>query len=480
MEPMCRFCGIVLMLCMAESIPVEDGDQPRDLEHQVTSDAGGHILTNVNCWSPDGRWLVYDRRVAEDVFDGERIERVNVDSGKVEVLYTSSDGAHCGVVTCSPVDNRVVFIVGPENPTEQWSYCARHRRGVVVDAAHPGRGATLDARDLTNPYTPGALRGGTHVHVFSGDGQWVSSTYEDAVLADAPPSAGADLNQRNVAVSAPFGPVHVKQDHPRNHDGTHFTVLVTCTTNQPRAGSDEISRAFSDAWVGTNGYLRVDGTRQKRAIAFQGDVVTTGGGTISEVFIVDLPDDLAVVGQWPLEGTPSRRPAPPKGTVQRRLTHTDGRKHPGLQGPRHWLRSSPDGSRIAFLMKDDDGIVHIWTISPHGGDPIQVSHNRWSVQSAFSWSPDGRFIAYAADNSIMVTQVDNGHSVRVTRRFPDSEAPTHLACVFAPDGHRIAYMRPVVSPQGRFHQLFFVRLSDVASGSVFPRDHVLGSRTIPR
>jgi hypothetical protein len=34
----------------------------------------------------------------------------------------------------------------------------------------------LDARDLLPPFTPGALRGGTHVHQFSPDGMIVSST----------------------------------------------------------------------------------------------------------------------------------------------------------------------------------------------------------------------------------------------------------------------------------------------------------------
>jgi len=29
----------------------------------------------------------------------------------------------------------------------------------------------LDARDVTVPFRPGALRGGTHAHQFSGDGR---------------------------------------------------------------------------------------------------------------------------------------------------------------------------------------------------------------------------------------------------------------------------------------------------------------------
>src|SRR5207302_6520048 len=117
-------------------------------------------------------------------------------------------------------------------------------------------------------------------------------------------------------------------------------------------------------------YVRANGVIQQRALAFQGQVVNARGETVSEVFIVDVPDDVTIPGEGPLAGTEHRRPFPPKGTVQRRLTFTTDRKHPGLQGPRHWLRSSPDGSRIAFLMRDDDGIVQLWTVSPNGGAPL--------------------------------------------------------------------------------------------------------------
>ncbi|MCX8108305.1 MAG: hypothetical protein N3G20_05810, partial [Verrucomicrobiae bacterium] len=136
-----------------------------------------------------------------------------------------------------------------------------------------------------------------------------------------------------------------------------------------------------------------------------------------------------------------------KGTVQRRLTFTANRKYPGLQGPRHWLRSSPDGSQIAFLMKDDDGIVQLWTVSPNGGPPRQITRNPHSIASAFSWSPDGRHIAHVMDGSICITEVVSGVTHRLTRPVPDNTAPRPEACVFSPDGKKIAYVRRV--PDGR-------------------------------
>src|SRR5213595_2327943 len=96
-------------------------------ETQVTSARHGHILTNANVWSPDGRWIAYDTRYAPagSVFDGCRIERVNADTGEVQVLYESRHGAHCGVVTWSPVEEQVAFILGPEHPTADcWTYGA--------------------------------------------------------------------------------------------------------------------------------------------------------------------------------------------------------------------------------------------------------------------------------------------------------------------------------------------------------------------
>lgn len=427
-------------------------DVSRATETQVTSGHQGRILTNIGAWSPDSRWLVYDVRSDEagSDFNGSRIEAVNVDTREVRLVYESRNGARCGVVTFHPTRWQVAFIHGPENPTPDWTYGPFHRQGVLVDWDRPDVAIPLDARDLTEPMTPGALRGGSHVHVFNGDGSLVSFTYEDHVLAVASSNSvpGADLNQRNIGVSMVGHPVKVKKDHVRNHDGTAFTVLVTRTENSPRPGSDEIQKAFEEGWVGTNGYVRGDGQRQ-RALAFQGHVITTRGETNSEVYLVDLPADLTVAGSGPLAGTATRRPCPPRGVEQRRLTRTEHRKFPGIQGPRHWLRASPDGSAIGFLMKDDAGIVQLWTVSPLGGEPRQVTRNGRSVESAFTWSPDGRSVFYAMDRSVCVTDVANGVTTRLTPPTGEREAPRTEAVVVSPDGRKVAFMRHLLEADGR-------------------------------
>jgi WD40 repeat protein len=434
---------LATILLTAASLPIAGA-----AERQLTHSPCGHLLTNVGVWSPDGNWIVYDVRsdAAGDLFDGSRIEEVNVHNGEVRVLYKSKNGAHCGVPTWHPREMKVVFILGPENPTSDWQYSASHRQGVMVDFTKPGVAQNLDARNLTPPFTPGALRGGSHVHVWNVAGDWLSFTYNDALVKS---------DVRDVTVAVPAGPVPVPKTNPHDHDGNYFCAVVTRTTAHPQPGSDEISRACEEGWIGTNGYVRSNGSRQKRALAFQGTVLTADGKSIAEVFVADLPNDMTQPGDKPIAGTSEQRPFPPKGVMQRRLTFTTERKFPGLQGPRHWLRSSPDGSRIAFLMRDEAGVVQIWTISPNGGELKQLTHNKHHIASAFTWSPDGKQIAHVMDNSLCLTDTGSGETSRLTPRSDDRTAPRPEACVFSPDGKQIAFIRRVSQDSKAFNQVFF-------------------------
>lgn len=434
----CVVLGVVLH---ARTLAPPAGDLTgRVVETQITSASHGHIVANCNIWSPDSRWIAYDCRDKGESFDSTRIECVDVETKEVKRIYIAQNGATCGVATWHPRENKVVFILGPEKPDGIWSYGISRRRGLVINA-DTGEAHALDAMNYTPPFARGALRGGSHVHAFDGCGEWVSFTYDDEVLIKQNGNGGAEPNQRNIGVAAPFGPVPVNKKHPRNNDGGWFSFVPSKTVAKPLPGSDQISRAAEEGWIGVDGYIKSDGTRQRRALAFQGEVTARDGNVHAEVYILDLPEDPTRDGCAPIAGTETARPAPPRGAVQRRLTHTDGRKYPGIQGPRHWLRATPDGGKIAFLMKDDNGIVQVFTISPRGGAISQLTRNPWPVASTFTWSPDGRTIAYAMDNSVFVTDAASGKSFRLTSRADNEHAPHRSACVFSPDGRKIAYLK---------------------------------------
>lgn len=393
---------------------------------QITSAHRHHQLTNINTWTADSQWLVFDVRPSGASFTGETIERVNVESGEVQVIYRAHHGACVGVVTVHPVEDKYVFIHGPEHPDAGWQYDFHHRRGVI---AHGGHLSALEAMDITAPYTPGALRGGTHVHVYSPQGDAVSFTYNDHVLHER----DATLDLRNVGVATPFGPVTPQGNHPREYAGTCWNVLVSRTTPTPQPGSDEINRAYEEGWVGNN------------RLAFIGDTLSVTGVKVPELFIVDLPHDESGwkhAGRDPLEGTPQTMPAPPAGVAQRRLTFTHDRRFPGLvTTPRHWARANPQGTAIAFLMRDDNGVVQLWLISPDGGETRQLTHNSSDIQSAFNWHPSGESLGFVLENRIARCDALTGQVLFLTSDH--GNPPSGDAVVFSPDGQWIAWMEEV-------------------------------------
>lgn len=449
--------GLITSLVLGNSAMALTG-----AERQVTTDANGHILTNLHVFSPDSEWIVYDERSDREGanFDSASIKRVSIRTGAIETLYTARNGAFVGVATYNPTKNSVVFIHGPENPTPEWSYAGHHRAGTIVDVAKPGVAINLDARDISAPFTPGALRGGSHVHIYEPNGEWLSFTYQDSVMNALGKTGDHDLDQRNVGISVPGHAVTVAKDNPRNRDGTTFTVLATHTVNAPKPGSDEINRAYEEGWVGSQGYVKADGTRQRHAIAFLGDTMTAAGKPLAEVFIADIPEDVTQSApNTPIEGTTTRLPAPPKGVTQRRLTFTGDRKFPGIQGPRFWVRTNASGDSLAFLMKDDSGIVQIFSVSPNGGAIRQITTNPFSVASTISWSPDGKRIAYAGADSMYVTDAASGATTQVAPKDP-ARPVLALAADFSPSGKSIAYQRVVKTGGVDRNQIFVTDLSE--------------------
>ena len=406
--------GVILFSCHSQS------GQSLWNVRQLTFDTNkNHDLDNNLNFSPDDQWLCYDTRPYNGgIADGRTIEKVNVRTGQEVVLYrvkgfVKHKGPGVAAASYFPHKDSIVFIHGPD-VSNGLTYQKTRRVGAII----PGTGSDTciwaDSRDVTFPFTPGALRGGTHRHEPGGPGdQWIGFTYNDQIMKKYGQQIGKNLDLRTIGVTKLGQIVPVDLDPKgENRIGIGFSVLVVKVVPNPKPGTDEISHAAGDRWVGDAGYLKPDGTRQL-ARAFIGKLA----GGKEEVFVVDIPNDITVPGpDGPLEGTRSSFPMPPKGAAQRRLTHTKS----GCRGD---VQSNREGSRLSFLSQDKNGKWQIFLISPLGGKMIQATHFSDGVQSEARWSPDGKFIVCTAKNRLYLTNVeegtpDFGKSFPITKTYP--------------------------------------------------------------
>lgn len=121
-----------------------------------------------------------------------------------------------------------------------------------------------------------------------------------------------------------------------------------------------------------------------------------------------------------------------------RATITDGDL---FHGEPAW---SPDGTKVAFVQRDEDEVDHVWISNPDGTDAHELVHNA----SAPAWSPDGSRIAYWNSNDRSIGLVDPSHPAPV--KLLDTDALRPLV-PFGGDPMAAGYEiwgRPAWSPDG--------------------------------
>lgn len=231
----------------------EEGSSHTPLDFKevaLTSDESGHSINSNQVFSPDNKWIVYDVRNFDNMITSTgSIRMVNVDTAEIKELYTTINqtefGPGVGAVSFSPKENKVLFIHGIRNATEKNPYGFTRRTGVAVDLKHPLQPIFMDARNVFSPFTPGALRGGTHAHSWSGDGKWISFTYNDFVIEQLSKTDNHVKDLRTIGIMVPDKKVTVPYHTSfENNDGEMFSVLVVNVTETPKPGTDEIDRAF--------------------------------------------------------------------------------------------------------------------------------------------------------------------------------------------------------------------------------------------
>lgn len=450
------FLALIFTLTSCKSMPLLP-------ENQITFDLTyNHDLDNNDNFSPDNQWLVYDTRTEEGgIAISSKIEKVHIKTGEKKVLYALKEntqwGPGVGAVSYSPIDFSVVFIRGlmhssKENPYQQW-----RRTGVIIDEKTPNVPIYMDARDVDFPFTLGALRGGTHRHEFSGDGNWIGFTYNDAIMQSLEAKTGKKHNLRTIGVAKKNHPVAVDSDiSHENNSGAWFSALVVHVVSSPKPGSDEISQALGDSWVGKNGYPLAEGGYQM-ARSFIGTVNDANGKPVDEVFLVTIPKEINQNGPLgPLEGTLDHMPFPPKGVTQKRLTFTSETPYPGCTGI---VRSDLMGQNLAFLAYDANGIRQVFTISPKGGKRQQITQHKNSVTSSLRWHPSGKSIFYVYEGRIVQCQLG---SETFEKRMQYLTAKLHnepTNIVLSHDGKTLAFNRKVMNSKNQeTKQIFTISL----------------------
>ncbi|MEO5979426.1 MAG: DUF3748 domain-containing protein [Chryseolinea sp.] len=461
-----RSIAILSMLCFGVTFQLlaqSNVNNSRFLmkEVQVTFGPYGHTLNATQVFSPDGLWVVYDTRNDDtQIVTTSKIEKVNLKSGEIVTLYTAKNqtpyGPGVGAAAWNPSRDEVIFIHGLENCTESKPYGFTKRFGAIVDALKPGEFRHAEARCTTYPLAVGALRGGTHAHSWSGEGTCISFTYNDDLLTNLEKNSnGAIKDLRTIGMSVPAQSVKMVNENAENFSGTYFSFVAATVTEDPKPESDQIDKAFDECWIGTNGYLKQNGGRQKRAIAFQGNVRDSKNQVVTEVFFSDVPERIEAMSNLPLQGTFETRPNVPAGLTQTRLTHTSDRKFPGLQGPRCRLRTSPDGSSVYFHMKDDAGFVQIYRIKTIGGDIDRVTDFKGSVQAQYNISPDGNKLSCISENSLWIVDLSTKKMNVISTPLAE---PIIGGALWSPDGKQLVFNRYVGSGDKRYLQIFTVTI----------------------
>ena len=429
-------------------------------ERQITFCKYGHTLNHRQVLSPDGQWVAYDTRNEDShIALTDAVEMVHIDSGDVVRLYQTPTqslfGPGVGAVAFHPHERRVVFIHGLGNNSVDNKYSAARRFGALVDVQQPNKYIHAEARSLPVEQAVqrtgdtlrvlGALSGGTHAHSWNDSG-WLSFTYNDACLECQSKIDNTVRDIRSVGFMVPGMPIAIERKLGLQTDeefsGTYGAFLAAKVKPLASWGSDEIEYAVEECWIG-----------KKPSLAFLGGVRDIKGTLVNEIFVCKLPsqpelhtaeqpDELAVHAEVALR--------PVANCKQRRLTYTADRRFPGVQGPRNWLVSSPNGETVYATMKDDRGVVQVFGIDTTNGAIQQITDLEHSVEGQISLDAAGTTCSFHCRQRIGLTGVSTG-----AIRWLNTASPNQIegAVHFLETG-RLVYNRRVESEREGWLQIF--------------------------
>jgi hypothetical protein len=446
----------------AKDMNIEEGKQ-------LTFSAQNHELDNNDNFSSDGKYLCYDTRetMGVGIDHGTTIELLELATGREIIVYKPDEivtgdapAPGVGAVSFNLVVPEVAFIHGPPVPevAVRGPYGKPNRNGarVILDGdivEKAGRWymftdgkynfSWIDKRDIATDRDTlsGAHRGGTHRHEYSGDGRRIGFTYDDFLLPEYDRTVG--YMQANTAAPDP---------------ASHYFAVIVPVVPKGTSKPGEIEKAYGDSWVDAAGTMR----------AFIGVVRNDDRETYEEsLFVADIPVEVDITTAD--SGNAERYPTPPEGITIRRLTH-------------EWaggiVRGAPDGKRIAYYGKDENGLGQIFTIEADGSDrhenpakrPLQVTFLPEGTEAGLRWHPDGNHILCLSDGGLVMTDITPGNNFGKYRFItPHGDGNERYAPVISVDGKQAAYncLTPTFDEKGTrvlnyadldFSQIFVVAI----------------------
>jgi Tol biopolymer transport system component len=342
------------------------------------SEGAAHLRAQ---WSPDGRWIVYERQEGSLTTSSD-LQIVPASGGSpVEV---AADGSR-NLAPSWATDTTIVFTSDRSGTLKLWMQ--RIDRPTAEPRGGPAQLTTGAGNEMDPTVAPNrrSIAFGTTRFV---EDLWSLdlSSGEAPVTAEPRPVLETSWND----VSPALSPDGLKLAFASDRGGGSGLWTLDLAGGEPRALTRGLGRDMQPAWS-------VDG----RSVAFFSDraghndiyVVTAGGGS------------------------PVRLTSDPAEDINP-----------------FW---SPDGSRIAF-MSDRTGRQEVWVMEADGGNARRLTDVGATAHTA-RWSPDGEWILFTGmvegNRDVWVVREADGETQRLT------EGPSQNAHgLWSPDGATVYYL----------------------------------------
>jgi len=95
-----------------------------------------------------------------------------------------------------------------------------------------------------------------------------------------------------------------------------------------------------------------------------------------------------------------------------------------------------------------------------GGNITQLTHNSSDIQTSFNVSHDGRFICYACDNSIFVTNAEQGDNFGKTTQLTEKNEEQPWYPEFSRNDKMICYNKYVKNGRNKYKQIFITEFNE--------------------